>query len=214
MRETRMSDIKELLQDADPLRNEPARPSDERDHYREIILAAASRARSPIQARSRRRVAVLAAVALVAMVASLLGARVWSLFVGDVEAAVRFEIRLAEDKPGPGLREAKEAGSGRKVYLHREIIVSNRDIASTQVADSGDSSHYSVGIEFNAAGAEKIRAATREHLGRPLAILLDGQVALAPTLRSEIGESARITGNFTKDQAERIANGIRIRSEQ
>jgi hypothetical protein len=37
----------------------------------------------------------------------------------------------------------------------------------------------------------------------------DGQVVMAPTLRSPIGSSAVITGKFTKAEAERIANGLR-----
>ena len=207
-----MNDIRELLRDADPLRHEPPRSSEERDSRREVILNAARGTEVRGPSRSRQRVIALAAVGLMAIVASLFGVRVWSLFVGDLEAAVRFEIRLAEDRPAVGLTEAKDADSGRRVYLHGDVIVSNADIVATRVVAGGDSMHYSVGVEFNASGTEKMRAATREHVGRPIAILLDGQVVLAPTLRSEIGSSARITGKFTKDQAERIANGIRIRS--
>jgi preprotein translocase subunit SecD len=35
-------------------------------------------------------------------------------------------------------------------------------------------------------------------------------VVATPVLRTPIGASARITANFTRSQAERIANGIRI----
>jgi preprotein translocase subunit SecD len=33
---------------------------------------------------------------------------------------------------------------------------------------------------------------------------------MAPTVRSAIGGSATITGDFTRAEAERIANGIRV----
>jgi preprotein translocase subunit SecD len=66
-----------------------------------------------------------------------------------------------------------------------------------------------VGVEFNASGAEKMRAATGNHIGKPVAILLDSQVVVAPVLRAAIGASAVITGNF-RTQAEGIVNGIRI----
>jgi preprotein translocase subunit SecD len=155
--------------------------------------------------------AVFAVVALVMITASFLGSRVWSLFVGDLQAAVRFEVRLAEDKPAPGLREAKVSGSNRSVYLHEEIIVTNSDIAVTRVVQGSGPSEYAVGIEFNATGAEKMRAATDNHIGKPIAILFDGQVVMAPTLRTPIGTSARITDNFTRSQAERIVTGIEIR---
>lgn len=52
------------------------------------------------------------------------------------------------------------------------------------------------------------RAATGNHIGKPVAILIDGQVVVAPALRATIGGSAVVSGNFTKEQAERFANGI------
>jgi len=144
-----------------------------------------------------------------AIAALFLGSRGWSPFVSDLQAAVRFEVRLAEDRPAPGLREVKVPDSDRSIYLHDEVVVTNSDIAAARVISSGQG-HYSVGVEFSASGAEKMRAATANHIGKPVAILLDGQVAAAPVLRTPIAASAVITGNFTMTQAEKIANGIRI----
>ena len=206
-----MRNISELLREADPLRHESPASSDQLDSRRQTVIAAASSAGAPGVVGSRRRMAVLAAVAFVLIAASLLGSRVWSLFVGDLEAAVRFEVRLAEDTPAPGLREVKVSGSNRSVYLHEEAIVTNSDIAVTRVMQGPGRSEYAVGIEFIASGAEKMRAATGNHIGRPMAILLDGQVVMAPTLRSPIDASARITGNFTRSQAEKIVKGIEMR---
>jgi hypothetical protein len=205
-----MKNIRELLRDADPLRHEPPFRSGQHDFRRQAILAAASAAPAPAGVRSRSRMAVHATFALTVIAASLVGSRVWSVFVGDLQgAAVRFEVRLAEDSPASGLREAK-VGSDRSVYLHNEIIVTNGDIAVARVVPGRGPSDYSVGIEFKASGAEKMRAATGNHIGKLLAILLDGQVVMAPVLRSPISASARITGNFTSSQAARIVNGIQI----
>jgi preprotein translocase subunit SecD len=126
--------------------------------------------------------------------------------VRDVHAAVRFEVRFAEEKPGPGLREAKVAGTNRSIYLHDEVIVTNGDIRAARVIHVGDA--YNVGVEFNAAGAQKMCQATAKHVGRLVAILLDGQVIMAPVLRSPIDASAEVTGHFTKAEAERVVNGI------
>jgi antitoxin (DNA-binding transcriptional repressor) of toxin-antitoxin stability system len=205
-----LKNIRELLRDADPLRHEPPFPG-QHDFRRQAVLAAASAAQAPPGVGSRSRMAVLATVALTVIATSVLGSRVWSVFVGDLQgAAVRFEVRLAEDSPAPGLREAKISGSDRSVYLHDEVIVTNGDIAVARVVPGRGPAEYSVGIEFKASGAEKMRAATEDHIGKLLAILLDGQVVMAPVLRSPISSSARITGNFTRSQAERIVNGIQI----
>jgi preprotein translocase subunit SecD len=142
---------------------------------------------------------------------SFLGSRVWPLFVGDLQAAaIRFEVRLAEDKPATGLREVKLSGTDGSIYIHDEVIVTNSDIAVARVVLSVRPSEYNVAIDFNSSGAEKMRAATASHIGKPVAILLDGLVVMAPVLRTPIGASARITGSFTRAQAERIVKGIEI----
>ena len=56
-----------------------------------------------------------------------------------------------------------------------------------------------------------MRQATAAHVGRPVAILLDGVVVLAPTVRSAIDNTAVITGDFTRDEASRIAIGLERR---
>jgi hypothetical protein len=205
-----MKTIRELLQDADPLQYEPALPSGKRDIRRQAVLAAATNSRARIGMRSGSRIAIFAIIALVVIIVSSLGSRGWSPFVSDLQGAVRFEVRLAEEKPAPGLHKAQISGSGQSVYLHDEVIVDNGDIAAARLVQKGDPSQYTVEVNFNASGAAKIRAATANHIGKLMAILLDGRVVMAPVIRSPIDASAIITGSFTKAQAERIVNGIGI----
>jgi hypothetical protein len=205
-----MKNLSELLQDADPLRHEPMALSEQRDLHRQAILAAASL--PPARTMAVSRIAVFVTVVLVVMVAFFAGVRMGPLVLNEVQAAVRFEVRLAEDKPTPGLREAKVSDSGRSVYLRDEIIVTNSDISAVRViAGGGLSQYYSVGVEFTSSGAEKMRAATENHIGKLAAILLDGEVVMAPVIRSPIGSSAVITGKFTRAQAEKIAKEISAR---
>ena len=68
------------------------------------------------------------------------------------------------------------------VYLHPEIIVTNDDIADTEVVVGDSPSQFGVRVDFNAAGTQKMEQATADHIGRPVAILLDGDVVLAATL--------------------------------
>jgi preprotein translocase subunit SecD len=67
---------------------------------------------------------------------------------------------------------------------------------------------YSVTVQFTGAGTETMRVASKGHFGRHMAILIDGQVVAAALIRSAISDSAMVTENFTKAQAERVANGI------
>lgn len=204
-----MKSVRNLLQEADPLQHEPL-TSAERDFRRQALLEAASGARAPAGVRSRSRIRFFVTVALAVIAISFLGSRMRSPFVSDLQAAVRFEVRLAEDKPAPGLRAAKISGSSRSVYLHDEVILNNGDIAAAR-AIPGGTAQFSISVEFSASGAEKMRRATANHIGKPVAILLDGQVVMTPVVRVPIGGSAVITGNFTKAEAERIVNGVRLR---
>jgi uncharacterized protein YfiM (DUF2279 family) len=205
-----MKNLTDLLREADPLNNETGRLDDARDRMRQAVIAAASMApRHSEGVVPRRRVALGTAGA---MAAALI---VVGLFVGlgdrgALHAAVRFDVRLAETQPVPGLVVARVGNSGRTIYLHPEIIVTNDDIAQSWVTEDGAGS-FGVSVQFLGAGAQRIRQATAAHIGRPVAILIDGEVVAAPVVRSPISDSAMISGDFTRAEAERIADGIGLR---
>jgi hypothetical protein len=197
-----MKTIAELLRDADPLSYEPGRSQRARLMSRQdLILAPQPRRVAKLWTRRR----ALIAVAVIAGVAA--GAGYWVRGAVDVAAAVRFEARLAEENPGDGLRGVVVAGSSRTIYLHEDTVVTNSDIASAEVVAGGASS-FSVAVTFTASGAEKMSRASGSHIGKPLAILIDGEVVMAPVVRAPITTSAVITGNLTKAEAERIVAGI------
>jgi hypothetical protein len=206
-----MHTVRDLLRDADPLRHEPRRPAEERDRLRQSVVAAASAVTVPVSTWFRARIALLATVALAVIAIVAVGLQIWSQGGATLQAAVRFEVRLAEDGPTAGLREARVSGSDRVVYLHPEIIVTNSDIANSRVVAGDRASRFGVGMEFNAAGAQKMRQATANHIGKPIAVLIDGEVVAAPVLRAPISTLGVISGDYTKAEAERIVNGIGIR---
>jgi hypothetical protein len=201
-----MARLEELLRDADPLRNEPMPDFEQQVSRRAAVLAATPAIHGYGGTPSRSSIVAIAAVVLAAIVVLLAGTRGWPLFVSDVHAAVRFEVRLAEDQPAPGLRQAKVAGTDKAVYLHDGVVVSNSDIAAARLVQ--ESSQYGVDVRLTASGAKKMRAATEKNIGKLMAILLDGQVVMAPVIRSPIDSSALITGDFTREEAQRIANGL------
>jgi hypothetical protein len=203
--------LKDTLQDADPLRREPHVLEREHDRLRQAVISAARDVgAAPPPRRFRAPVAVLAVVAVIVTgVAG--GFQIWSHGAATLQAAVRFEMRLAEDHPGAGLREVRAAGSDRAVYLHDEVIVTNADIARSRIVPGDGPSHFNIAVEFNAAGAQKMQQATADHVGRPVAVLIDGEIVMAPILRAAISTSALITGDYSRAEAERIVNGIGVR---
>lgn len=204
-----MKTVGDFLRDADPLRHEPLWLEGRRDRLRQTVVVAAADVPSPVPASFRTRSVFLATALIVAGIVAI-GSHVWSPGA-TLTAAVRFEVRLAEAHPGAGLREARVAASDRLVYLHKEIIATNTDVERCTVVEGDGPSDFGVAVQFNAAGAKKMRQVTMGHVGRPVAILIDGSVVIAPVLRSPVGTSAVISGVYTKAEAERIVNGIGIR---
>jgi hypothetical protein len=203
-----VSAITDLLQEADPLRVESEPSAAERSFQRQTILTAAVTRPLP-PAKSWSRTPVYLSITLIAIVAFIAVSRLWSPFISNVQAAVRFEVRLAEQKPAPGLKAAT-LESGGTVYLHDEVIVTNSDIAQAKAIPRPGGSDFMVSIMFTPAGARKMHAATGNNIGKRMAILIDGVVVTAPVVNSVFSKAAVIEGHLTKQEAERIVAGITI----
>jgi preprotein translocase subunit SecD len=135
----------------------------------------------------------------VLLVVSVLSEAAW--------AQTRLDVRLAEDQAGSGLVEASVAHSDRKVYLHEASVITNADVAEAHVV-AGSGATFNVVMHLTSDGATRIANATRSHVGRPVAILVNGAVIAAPTVRDPIGQDAVINGTFTRAEATAIANGL------
>ena len=64
-----------------------------------------------------------------------------------------------------------------------------------------------VNMRMNDSGAQAWATITRNNIGRPIAIVLDNAVYSFPNVNNEItGGSSQITGNFTPEEANDLAN--------
>jgi TonB family protein len=113
--------------------------------------------------------------------------------LAQVGAASRLEIRLAESAFTPGLREAVVSSSNQRIYLYPTTLATWADVTVARIVNPG-TPQVSVAVTFNSATATRMANATAGHLGRPVAIILDGRVLSAPTVRSPISDSAVLTG--------------------
>jgi len=99
------------------------------------------------------------------------------------------EFYLAETVPAKGLVEITVVSTDRKIYLPKQAVVTNKDIATARLKRDANG-EIAIAIEFTRSGAKKIAKATEKHKGKPLAILLDGKVIVAPIIRSRISAHA------------------------
>ena len=68
---------------------------------------------------------------------------------------------------------------------------------------------WMVNFTLNERGAEIFGSFTATHIGQPLAIVLDGVVISAPTIRDAITDRGSITGGFTQEDAQSLAVQLR-----
>jgi preprotein translocase subunit SecD len=120
---------------------------------------------------------------------------------------VKVEFRLAETEPGDNLDEYSLENSQERYYLYQEVLCRNNDIKSTFIEKTFD--YYSVSLEFTQMGTEKWAEITGNNIGKRIGILVNNKLVTAPVIRARIDQGkALITGKFSKQEAQRIAEGI------
>jgi SecD/SecF fusion protein len=73
------------------------------------------------------------------------------------------------------------------------------------------SNNWEIGMSMNAEGARTWKRLTRENIGKSIAIVLDDNVYSYPTVQGEIGGgNSQITGNFSLNEAEDLANILKV----
>lgn len=97
------------------------------------------------------------------------------------------------------------------IYLFKDTGLTGADLKKAQVTfnasqNAAQAGSPQVSLQFNGDGAKKFSDITRRNVGKPLAIFLDNQLVEAPNVSQEIdGGNAVITGQFTSDQANKLA---------
>jgi biopolymer transport protein ExbD len=119
----------------------------------------------------------------------------------------KLEIHRAEQESAEGLKEAEVPGRNEKVYLHPEIEINGDDVQGAGVTTDSNGKPV-ISVAFTAEGSRKMAVLSKSHLKKPLAIMLDGRVVMAPTVQSEMAGGVLITGNLTQEAAQRIADGL------
>ncbi|MGA9769342.1 MAG: hypothetical protein WBV94_09895 [Blastocatellia bacterium] len=121
---------------------------------------------------------------------------------------VEFELRLAEDKPASGLTEF--TFEDLKLYLHEAAVITNKDVIDARVLEGIREGLFDIEIVLSPEGTESISKASASHIGKKMAILLNGEIKSAAIVTSALSSGIiMITGNFNGEQAERLAEGIR-----
>ena len=112
------------------------------------------------------------------------------------------------------LEELGKPGSLEFQDSEGKVVLDGTDVKSATAQIQEDNSgkkRNMVSLEMTKEGKKKFADATQKNLGKPIAIVYDGQVISSPTVNSAITNGqAVIEGDFTYEEAEELASTIRI----
>jgi preprotein translocase subunit SecD len=127
------------------------------------------------------------------------------------------ELRLVDSTIVPGTEttaaiplssELFTEGRGAPVVLSKDVILTG-DYISRATASFDQNQQAAVSIDLNGDGGRRIREATRDNVGKRMAILLKEKgkynVLSAPTIQSELGSTFQITGMGNAQNAAELA---------
>jgi len=127
------------------------------------------------------------------------------------------EMRMVDASVTPGTElsaaiplnsELFTEGRGAPVVLSRDIILTGEYISSA-TASFDQNQQPAVSIDLNGDGGRRIRLATRDNIGKRMAILLKEKgvynVLSAPTIQAELGSTFQITNMGTSQDANELA---------
>jgi preprotein translocase subunit SecD len=117
------------------------------------------------------------------------------------------------EKPGPGAQViyGKSAAGRRQAFLvDRRTLMTGDVLTDASVSPGSATEGMAVEFVLDARGGKQFGQITSANVGRNLAIVLDGTVESAPTIREPItGGRGQITGRFDFAEAQDLANVLR-----
>ena len=127
------------------------------------------------------------------------------------------ELRMVDHSVTPGTElsaaiplnsELFTEGRGAPVVVSKDVILTG-DYISSAVASFDQNQQPAVSLDLNGDGGRIIRQATRDNVGKRMAILLKEKgkysVLSAPTIQSELGSTFQITNMGTSEDANELA---------
>ena len=128
-------------------------------------------------------------------------------------ALLEFKLVAQGDRPGPGVQVLpgkSEAGRRQSYTVERRTLMAGDVLTNAHVSPGSATEGMAVEFVLDARGAKQFGDLTTHNVGRNLAIVLDGVVESAPTIREPItGGRGQITGRFDFNEAQDLANVLR-----
>jgi SecD/SecF fusion protein len=142
-----------------------------------------------------------------------------------LQKSAYLEFRMVHDRSDEIIANGEPIPLGYELMKHVEQLPNNQtkleqvvvkktpenglagDIVKNAMVVRGNLGEPEIDFELTSDGAKKFGEVTRNNVGHRLAIILDGELQVAPNIQTPIETgSGRITGNYTIQEAQSIAN--------
>tara|TARA_B100000678_G_scaffold75453_1_gene61903 strand:+ start:624 stop:2222 length:1599 start_codon:yes stop_codon:yes gene_type:complete len=101
-------------------------------------------------------------------------------------------------------------GEGSNIAVRRLGGIQGDNLTGANAGVDPQTNENVVNIQFDQQGGQRFAQLTTQNVGKPFAIILDGEVLSAPNINEPIrGGSAQISGSFTADSANALSISLR-----
>ncbi|MBE6824120.1 MAG: preprotein translocase subunit SecD [Ruminococcaceae bacterium] len=133
---------------------------------------------------------------------------------GSDRIIVRFPWKEDETDFDPVAAIDELAATAKLTFKNEsgEVVMDGSSVASAQAGvntETGSATEYLVLLDLTKEGSDIFAEATAANVGKTLSIYMDDTLLSSPTVNEAItGGSAQITGDFTAEEATKLANQI------
>ncbi len=136
---------------------------------------------------------------------------------GDENAAFQVRLVVGEDTPGATVYTLKRHGyndrphpNGDTYRLGAAVFLDETDIDEVNGDRQPQTGQWRILIDFNAAGAVKLREFTGTHIGEKAAILINGELVMVAVIQEEVaGGKLQVAGDFDREEVRDFASWFR-----
>jgi SecD/SecF fusion protein len=112
--------------------------------------------------------------------------------------------------PPPGVRILPGTQARERYAVEADALLSGERLSDARLGVDGVTGEPVVTFTLDAAGARQFAQITTKNVGKPFAVVLDGEVLTAPIIEQPIiGGSGQIKGSFTTESAAQLAALLR-----
>ncbi|PBC40877.1 protein translocase subunit SecD [Rhodococcus sp. ACPA4] len=131
--------------------------------------------------------------------------------VANLDCSVADPLRGNDD---PTLPLVACSQDGAYIYLLGPSIIDGQEISDASSIFNSQQSRHEISLSFKTTGSNTWAQFTAANIGKQAAFVLDSKVVSAPTIQgaTPAGSATSITGSFTAESAEELANTLKYGS--